>query len=362
MEEKVTDLIACRDFQAAAVAAGIKKQPVLDLGLIYTSTPASVAGVFTRNLVQAAPVVLSKQRLATGKARAIVVNAGNAKCCTGAQGMHDALSITADVAAQLGLSPEEVLVASTGVIGVPLPLQAMQQAIPPLAASLCPDGFDDLARAIMTTDTVPKITQRKGRLQGKEYKLIGVAKGAGMIRPDMATLLSFICTDVAMPAESLQVVLAQAVERTFNRLTIDGDTSTNDTVLALANGASGVSVQTAAEISEFQALLDDLMLELARRFLPWQSRSGGYARVAGAVHMDLGFHRADARLVGNKHGVHVLGRARCLDGNRMQQRADFRVRDEAVEVKLQVLGVHDVIAPAVLAPVDAVAVGDHGIE
>jgi glutamate N-acetyltransferase/amino-acid N-acetyltransferase len=263
----VTDFMECRGFMAAGVAAGIKKQHVLDLGLIYSTVPASVAGVFTRNLVKAAPVLLSKKRLGAGKARAVIVNAGNANCCTGEQGIKDALVMADCAAGQMKLSPEEVFVASTGVIGVPLPIQAIQEAAPSLAAALRPDGFESLSRAIMTTDTVPKLVRRKGTIQGKDYSIVGVAKGAGMIRPDMATLLSFVCTDVEASSQTLQAALSQAVDRTFNRLTIDGDTSTNDTVLAMANGASGARLQTADDISAFQALLDDLMMELARRLV-----------------------------------------------------------------------------------------------
>ena len=259
--------VQCLGFQASAVEAGIKKPGVLDLGLIYSRTPASVAGVFTRNKVQAAPVLLSKRRAASGACRAVVANAGNANCCTGSQGMADADETTADVANRLGIDPNEVLVASTGVIGKPLPMEVIRAAVPGLVAGLDARGFDRFARAIMTTDTVPKLVQRKGSVKGRDFSLAAAAKGAGMIRPDLATMLCFICTDAAVDSRLLQTMLTRAVDSTLNRLTIDGDTSTNDTVILMANGASGAVIESAGQVDLFQSLLDDLLADLARRLV-----------------------------------------------------------------------------------------------
>ncbi|MBT8341126.1 MAG: bifunctional glutamate N-acetyltransferase/amino-acid acetyltransferase ArgJ [Desulfatitalea sp.] len=259
--------LQCPGFQAAGLAAGIKKNGNPDLGLIYSPAPAALAGMFTRNRVAAAPVQLCRSRLAQGVARAIIVNAGNANCCTGEKGLSDATTICADVSTHLGLAENEVLPASTGVIGEPLPLDRIRAAIPGLVAALSDEGFENAARAMMTTDTVPKQVLRQFEIDGRIVTILAVAKGAGMIRPDMATMLCFICTDAALAADTLQGVLARTVDRTLNRITIDGDTSTNDTVLALANGVSGVKVQSAAQVQAFAQAMNDILLEVARRLV-----------------------------------------------------------------------------------------------
>jgi glutamate N-acetyltransferase / amino-acid N-acetyltransferase len=267
MEAHVNTSFQCPGFTASAVSAGIKKKAGLDLGLIYSQVPATVAGMFTRNRVMAAPVLLSKQCVANGSARAVIANAGCANCCTGPQGIADARDMAAAAAAGLKLDASQVLVASTGVIGAPLPIAKVQAAAPNLVSDLRPDGFEDFARAIMTTDTVPKLARRQGTIDGRPFTLLAVAKGAGMIRPDMATMLCFVCTDISAPAEALQAMLRQAVDKSLNRITIDGDTSTNDTVILLANGVSGVQVAAPDPCRIFQAMLDDLMLEIARRLV-----------------------------------------------------------------------------------------------
>ncbi len=258
------DKMICSGFQAAGIVAGIKKNGRKDLGLIFAEKTATVAGVFTTNKVQAAPVLLDRQRIPAGRCRAIVVNSGNANCCTGARGLQDAEAMARSVAAELGIPPELVLVASTGVIGEPLPVDKILSAAPQLVHALSPDGFSDLAQAIMTTDTIPKLLTARGQIDGRPYTITGVAKGAGMIRPDMATMLCFVCTDIDMPADLLQKALQTAVAGSFNRITIDGDTSTNDTVLLMAGGTSGARVRTAAHCATFQQALDDLFVRLAR--------------------------------------------------------------------------------------------------
>ncbi len=263
----MTETIQCPGFHAAGVAAGIKKDHQLDLGMIHIPRSASVAAVFTRNRVQAAPVVLSKSRLAKGQAKAVIVNSGNANCCTGSSGMSDAEAMAAAAGAALDIAASDVWVASTGVIGVPLPLEKIRQAVPEAVGRLRADGFGDFARAIMTTDRQPKLVRAVGEIDGQPFTLLAAAKGAGMIRPDMATMLCFICTDVQIPSDRLQNALAQSVDGSFNRISIDGDTSTNDMVLAMASGSSGARVETAGQAAVFQRALDSLCVDVARRLV-----------------------------------------------------------------------------------------------
>jgi len=259
--------LTCKGFTASGVAAGIKKNNDLDLGMLVSDRPAQVAAVFTNNRVQAAPVKLDRQRVKSGVARVVVANAGNANCANGPQGMDAALAMSAEAAGVLNVPEDQVLVASTGVIGAPFPSDKVASAMPRLADALCEDGIGDLARAIMTTDTVPKAAGREGQADGANYRIVAVAKGAGMIRPDMATMLCFICTDAEMAADDLQQALGQAVDASFNRITIDGDTSTNDTVILMANGASGAVVHSQDDKKTFQRLLDDLLMDLARQLV-----------------------------------------------------------------------------------------------
>jgi glutamate N-acetyltransferase/amino-acid N-acetyltransferase len=260
----MNETLIVNGFQAAGVAAGLKKNGKKDLGLIFSTIPAAAAGVFTRNRIQAAPVVLDRKRIETGTGRAVVVNSGNANCCTGEQGMQNALAMSKAVADGLDLPAEQVLVASTGVIGEQLPIQQIKAAVPALLGALKPEGVPELAEAIMTTDTVPKVVAVKSQLAGKGFHLAAVAKGAGMIRPDMATMLCFVISDIELPATVMQNMLKTAVDRSFNRITVDGDMSTNDTVIFLANGASGVAAVTREARQVVQGVLDDSLLKLAR--------------------------------------------------------------------------------------------------
>jgi len=254
----------CPGFQSAGVASGLKKNGKKDLGLIYSEVPASVAGVFTRNLVKAAPVLLDQQRIANGSCRAVIVNSGNANCCTGGQGMQDAIGMGRLVAQGLMVDEEDVLVASTGVIGEPLPVAKIEAHAPGLIKALSPEGISDFAEAIMTTDTVPKVVSRRGDLAGKSFTITGVVKGAGMIRPDMATMLCFVMTDIVTPPGVLQEMLKKSVDRSLNRMTVDGDTSTNDTVLLMANGHARAEVISDEQRNIFQPVLDEVMIALAR--------------------------------------------------------------------------------------------------
>jgi glutamate N-acetyltransferase/amino-acid N-acetyltransferase len=240
-------LTSARGFRGAAIAAGIKKtRGELDLALIVSDAPAATAaGLFTTNLVLAAPVLLSRQNLAEsyGCCRAVLVNSGNANACTGRKGMQTARESARAAAKLLSLQPAQVLVASTGVIGVPLELGIVTNQLPTLVESLSIENASAVARAIMTTDTFPKSCVLRSEVSGKPVYLAGVAKGAGMIHPRLATLLSFLTTDALIGPRTLQNLLRAAVQVSFNRITVDGDTSTNDTVVALASGASAVGVR-----------------------------------------------------------------------------------------------------------------------
>jgi len=228
-----------KGFSAAAVKAGIKYQDRLDLGLIYSEVPAVAAGVFTTNKVKAAPLLLDMERLGNGKAQAVIVNSGNANACTGKDGMKAARAVSSMVSKQLGIEDELVQIASTGVIGAKLDVRPFEKAIPGLVDRLSPDGFAEFSRAIMTTDTVPKVASRTIEIDGTKVSLLGIAKGSGMIMPDMATMLCFVVTDAQIIFPDLRSAVRNGVEKTFNRITVDGDTSTNDMVLAMANGAAG---------------------------------------------------------------------------------------------------------------------------
>jgi glutamate N-acetyltransferase/amino-acid N-acetyltransferase len=229
---------AAEGFVAAGCHAGIKHRRH-DMAMVATEDrkPATAVAVFTRNKFAAPPVVLDRDRLAAngGKASAIIVNSGNANAGTGAPGMADAEAMSAAAANALGIDNQEVLVCSTGIIGTPLPMDVILKATPRLARKLARDGAEDAARGILTTDTMPK----SALVRGSTFTLGGMAKGCGMIAPDMATMLAFLTTDAALPRETLQQILRDAADATFNTLNVDGATSTNDTVILLANGRRG---------------------------------------------------------------------------------------------------------------------------
>jgi glutamate N-acetyltransferase / amino-acid N-acetyltransferase len=244
-------------FKMAAIAAGIKPGGALDLALIYTEEPAAAAAVFTQNTFIAAPLVVSKEHLReTGhRVRAVIVNSGNANAATGEPGILAARATAEALATHLGFKTNETIVSSTGVIGRRLPVEKIRQGIPQLVEALRPDHLELVARGIMTTDTVPKIaTVELGGM-----RIAGVAKGAGMIHPDMATMLSFIVTDADVGQRELDEALRYAVQRSFNSISVDGDTSTNDMVVVLANGASGVR----PESSQFRESLLHVCTKLA---------------------------------------------------------------------------------------------------
>jgi len=258
------EAITCPGFQFSGCASGLKKNREMDLGLIFSEKEANTAGVFTRNRIQAACVVLDRERIKAGRGRAIIVNSGNANCCTGPRGMSDAKVMTRLAASGLEIPEEVVLNASTGVIGEPLPIEKIEKAVPGLIHSLSGRGLPDFAEAIMTTDTFPKTTTKKGIIDGKAFTVTGVAKGSGMIRPDMATMLCFVCTDSEIKHSVLQASLTKAVEGSFNRITVDGDTSTNDMAIIMANGISGVRAENQESGKAFQKVLERVLEDLAR--------------------------------------------------------------------------------------------------
>jgi len=256
-------------FRAAGVSAGIKANGGLDLALLVSDTPATAAAVFTLNRAQAAPVLVSRDHLSRshGVARAVIVNSGCANACTGDDGLQVARAMAAEAARGVGCPVEQVLVASTGVIGVALPLDRIRSGLPAALRALGADQGSAAARAIMTTDPFPKEAAARTRLGGRDVSVGGMAKGAGMIEPMMATMLGFVTTDAAVPQPLLDRALREAVNDTFNAITVDGECSTNDTVMLLANGASGATVDAdnyAAFVSALRAVCLELALGIVR--------------------------------------------------------------------------------------------------
>ncbi len=251
-----------KGFLFNAVSAGIKAPGRLDLGLIFSERPSVAVGTFTTNLVKAAPVLIGQSCLPSSSVRGILVNSGCANACTGSLGLEDAERLLNEAARLLAVEEKELLPASTGVIGERLPLGKMLSVLPELVSGLSAEKVESLAQAIMTTDTFPKVAERVLPLGSSEVRLLGIAKGAGMIAPHMATMLAFILTDAQIPASVWQDLLREAVNLSFNRITVDGDMSTNDTVYALANGASGLSLGS-QDLAQFSRLLKELCQELA---------------------------------------------------------------------------------------------------
>ena len=322
-------------FKASAVKAGLKKDKELDLALIFSERETAVAGVFTTNKVVAAPVILTREHTKNGRARAIIANAGNANACTGKAGFNDARRTAELVADRLGIGSDEVLVASTGVIGQPLNVDNISEALPTLVERLSPDGIPTAARAIMTTDSFAKISHFEGHAGGRPYRILGVAKGAGMIMPNMATMLCFIVSDIRIDSHDLNGVLSSSVETTFNRITVDGDTSTNDTVLVMANGMAGNTALTEADSKGFARGLETVMGELAQMIV----RDGeGATKV---IHMEIkGAHSASdalkaVRTVGNSSLVKTACYGQDPNWGRIMAalgRADIVMDEEKVDI------------------------------
>ncbi len=248
-------------FLAGAVESGIKSRGGLDLAILHSEKVCAAAGVFTANAIKAAPVVISEMRVRTGNAQSLIVNSGCANACTGEEGIADAEEMAELTARKLGISANNILVASTGVIGVRLPLRCIQSGVERIV--LKPDGGHELARAIMTTDTFPKEVALRIEADCGVFTIGGIAKGAGMIHPNLATMLCFLTTDADVEASHLQSCLKEAVDISFNMITVDGDTSPNDMVVLLANGMSGSKIEV-QDTGLFQKALNEVCLYLAK--------------------------------------------------------------------------------------------------
>jgi glutamate N-acetyltransferase/amino-acid N-acetyltransferase len=244
----------------------VKRDPErLDLVLLVSDRPASGAGVFTQNQVAAAPVRVSRRRVPAAGLRGIVANSGNANACTGPAGLDDAAEMTGQLALRIGCPAESVLVCSTGIIGTRLPMERVRAGLGQAWGELSADApaWDRASRGIMTTDTVPKVASRAMAVSGREFRLWGMAKGAAMIAPHMATMLAFIVSDAAIEPDILQAALTRAVDRSFNSISVEGHMSTNDTVLTLANGAADPTPLTGRALDEFRRLLGEICTDLA---------------------------------------------------------------------------------------------------
>jgi len=262
----MNDSIQIPGFLGNGIAAGIKKGEYRDLSLIFSEVPARAAGVFTTNRFKAAPVILDMERIKRGTAQAIIVNSGNANAATGEEGENDAATMSNVTSRALGIEDDLVLVASTGIIGEKLPIEKIARSIDPLVSGLSADGMPLVAEGIITTDRFPKIEYRRCFSGGKEITICGIAKGAGMIEPNMATMLSFIMTDADIDHMSLPTLFRESVDRSFNTITVDGCMSTNDTTIMLANGIAGNTPlsETSGTLMEFREALSDVMISLAK--------------------------------------------------------------------------------------------------
>jgi glutamate N-acetyltransferase / amino-acid N-acetyltransferase len=251
---------------ASGVAAGIKPNGKKDLALIYSSSPARAAAVFTQNQVKGAPVLVSQEHVRDGRARAILASSGCANVCTGEQGIKDAREMTSVVAELLRVAPRQVLIAATGVIGQSLPMEKIRSALPKLVKGLSPQGGRNAAEAILTTDTFPKEAALRLEVAGRPVTIGGIAKGVGMLEPHLATMFCFVATDAMVEGSALQSALRRAVDRSFNRITVDGDQSTSDTVAVLANGlAENAPLERGGRgLRQFSRGLEALTVRLAK--------------------------------------------------------------------------------------------------
>ena len=341
-------------FRAGAAKAGVKhgRPERLDVALVVSERPCAAAAVFTTNQVIAAPCVVTRRHVERGPLRAIVVNSGNANACTGEQGERDAIAMAEAAAAVVGCSPLEVGVASTGVIGFKLPVERIAAVLPGIA--LTEGGWDDTSRAMMTTDTRPKVAERELNLTAGTVRIGGVAKGAGMIHPNMATLLAFVTTDAAVDSGDLRRVVSRAADTTFNAISVDGDTSTNDTLLVLANGASGVTPK-GADLTAFEEGLRAVCADLARMIVA----DGEGATKVFEVRVRGAASSADARLAARTITYSNLVRTAIHGGDpnwgrvlAAAGRSGARVDDRKASVRIGDLFVYRSGAPVVVADAD----------
>lgn len=286
-------ITAISGISAAGVACGIKTNGNMDLAIIFCDEPSTSAGVFTTNKVKSAPVLVSKERISFGKAQAIVANSGNANACTGERGLEDARKMAEITAQELNIDPNLVLVASTGRIGRPMPMDKVERGIRMAVAKLSPEGGHKAAMAIMTTDTFPKETAVEFDLNDKKVRIGGMVKGAGMIEPNMATMLCFITTDVCIEKELLQEALKISVDKSFNMICVDGDMSTNDTVIILANGkAQNLKIEKYDD--NYEAFLESLTY-VTTSLAKMIAKDGEGATKFIELHIDGAKNESDAR-------------------------------------------------------------------
>lgn len=300
-------ITAALGFSAGTAFAEIKRKLKRDVAVIYSTAPATVAGVFTVNKVKAAPVLVTMERVAKGKAQALVVNSGNANACNGEQGLRDALAMAAEAAAALGIPEGYALVSSTGVIGVNMPMDKVLPGVREAAGALDPDGGALAAEAIMTTDTYPKEAAVQFELGGRTVTVGGMAKGSGMIHPNMATMLSFIATDAAVSRQCLDQALKYAVDRSFNMITVDGDTSTNDMVLVMSNGQAG-NAEIASEGDDYN-LFREALAEVCTCLAVAVARDGEGATKLIEVEVRNAETELDARLAAKSVAASSLVKA-----------------------------------------------------
>ena len=283
-----------KGYLAGATYSGIRTytEDKLDLGIVYSETPCTVAGTFTTNKVKSPSVVMDQERVSLGFAQAIIINSGIANACVGDQGMTDALEMAALAAKYLNLDPELVLACSTGLIGVELPMALIRSGVNKV--QLTPNGGHDLARAIRTTDTTSKEFAASFQVAGETYVVGGIAKGSGMVHPNMATMLAFLSTDAPIDRHLLQDALSSAVDISFNMITVDGDTSTNDSVILLANGTAGGDTITSGSLGEgpFRYALNEICAALAKEI----ARDGEGASKLVEVTVEGALRESDARV------------------------------------------------------------------
>lgn len=329
---------APRGFRAGVASARIKQEGRSDVALLVSDRSASVAGVFTKNRIQGAHVRLDRERVAGGCARVVVINSGNANACTGPRGLEDARRMAACASEALGVPEPMVLVCSTGTIGIPLPMDRVERGIREAAAALSPDGGEAAARAIMTTDTVPKQSAVALTIAGREVRVGGMAKGSGMIAPSLATMLAVLTTDATVEARLLQRALEQATRQSFNRITVDGDQSCNDTVLMLANGASEIPTLTESHVawSDFCAAVQRVALDLALQIV----RDGEGASRFVTVRVQGATSDADAERAARAVAQSLLVKTSWFGGDPNWGRvinavgySGAEVREDAVEIR-----------------------------
>jgi glutamate N-acetyltransferase/amino-acid N-acetyltransferase len=305
--------VRVKGFRWAGVRCGIKTRGA-DLMLLASDCPANAAGVLTRNVVASAPVQVTRASLRSGVARAVVANSGCSNVAMGAQGMRDARTMAALAGLALGVKPREVLVASTGVIGEPLPMAKIASGMAKAAPTLAEDGIGAAARAIMTTDTVPKLASATFKVGATRCSVAGIAKGSGMIEPNMATMLSFLATDAAVTTPLLRAIWREIADQTYNRVSVDGETSTSDTALVLANGASGAA-RIASARSAGGAALTSALLEVATALAKMLARDGEGATKLVTIEVSGAKNDAQATAAGRRIANSLLVKTALFGGD-----------------------------------------------